>query len=286
MRALAQVPKDHVQYPSQTPMVGGERDGNNNGMKQQALGLNLSTQCTRRKVLLHEMQQVMPWADLLALISAHAPVAKTVRSPFDLALMLRIHCLQQWFGLSDLGAEEALFETGFYRDFVGIRVTERIPDRGSILRFCHLLEEHDLSPSVIQVINGKLAAHGLLLKIGSVMDATLIAAPSSTKNKDGACDPEMHQVKKGNQWHFGMKAHIDVDADSDTVQLNHAVCARPTSGWPEGSFCRKRRHKCVCKREKPGNNAQKQPMKYANGDDVSSLGMHFFMRRSHFQFWT
>ena len=159
----------------------------------------------------------MPWRDLLALITPHASVAKTGRPPFDLAMMLRIHCLQQWFGLSDLGAEEALFKTGFYRAFVGISGTQRIPDRVSILRFRHLLESHELSPQILQVINAKLAAQGLLLKTGTVVDATLIAAPSSTKNSRGERDPEMHQTKKGNQWHFGMKAHIGVDADSGLV---------------------------------------------------------------------
>ena len=186
-------------------------------MKQQGLGLNLSTRRTRKEVMLDEMQQVMPWADLLALISPHAPVAKTGRPPFDLGLMLRIHCLQQWFGLSDLGAEEALFEMAIYRDFCGLGGTDRIPDRVSILRFRHLLEQHEISPRILQVINDKLAAHGLLLKTGTVVDATLIAAPSSTKNKDGERDPEMHQTKKGQQWHFGMKAHIGVDADSGLV---------------------------------------------------------------------
>jgi len=186
-------------------------------MKQQDLGLDLSTQRTRKQILLDEMDLVMPWGELLALIASHAPVAKTGRPPFDLAMMLRIHCLQQWFGLSDLGAEEALFETSFLRDFVGISGTERIPDRVSILRFRHLLEEHELSPKILAVINAKLAAHGLLLKTGTVVDATLIAAPSSTKNKTGARDPEMHQAKKGNQWHFGMKAHIGVDAESGLV---------------------------------------------------------------------
>ena len=186
-------------------------------MKQQDLGLDLSTRRTRKQILLDEMDLVMPWGELLALIASHAPVAKTGRPPFDLAMMLRIHCLQQWFGLSDLGAEEALFETSFLRDFVGISGTERIPDRVSILRFRHLLEEHELSPKILAVINAKLAAHGLLLKTGTVVDATLIAAPSSTKNKTGARDPEMHQAKKGNQWHFGMKAHIGVDAESGLV---------------------------------------------------------------------
>ena len=154
---------------------------------------------------------------MLALITPHAPVAKTGRPPFDLAVMLRVYCLQQWFGLSDLGVEEALFETGFYRDFAGISGAQRIPDRVSILRFRHLLEAHDLSPKILQVINAKLAAHGLLLKTGTVVDATLIAAPSATKNSTGKRDPEMHQTKKGNQWHFGMKAHIDVDAESGLV---------------------------------------------------------------------
>ncbi len=144
----------------------------------------------------------MPWVELLALFTPHAPVAKTGRPPFDLLMMLRIDCLQQWFGLSDMGAEEALFETSFYRDFVGLSGTQRIPDRVSIL----------------QVINAKLVALGLLLKAGTVVDDTLIAAPSSTKNKDGKREPEMHQTKKGNQRHFGMKAHIGVNAESGLVR--------------------------------------------------------------------
>ena len=186
-------------------------------MKQKTLDLDLNTRRTRKQVLLDEMERVMPWAQLLSLIAPHAPVAKTGRPPFELAMMLRIHCLQQWFGLSDLGAEEALFEASYLRDFVGLGGTQRIPDRVSILRFRHLLEAHDLSPKILEVINAKLAAQGLLLKTGTVVDATLIAAPSSTKNKDGQRDPEMHQTKKGEQWHFGMKAHIGVDADSGLV---------------------------------------------------------------------
>ena len=180
-------------------------------MKQKDLGLDLSTRRTRKQIPLDEMEQVMPWGELVAAIAPHAPLAKTGRPPFDLAMMLRIHCLQQWFGLSDLGAEEALFETGFYRDFTGISGTQRIPDRVSILRFRHLLEAHELSPKILQIINAKLVANCLLLKSGTVVDATLIAAPSSTKNSTGERDPGLHQVKKGNQWHFGMKAHIDVD---------------------------------------------------------------------------
>jgi IS5 family transposase len=131
--------------------------------------------------------------------------------------MLRIHFLQQWFGLSDMAMEEALFDTPLYRDFAGLGSTQRIPDRVSILRLRHLLEAHQLATQILVVVNTTLAGKGLMLKSGTVVDATLIAAPSSTKNKDGLRDPEMHQTKKGNQWHFGMKAHIGVDAHSGLV---------------------------------------------------------------------
>lgn len=113
--------------------------------------------------------------------------------------------------------EEALFKTALYREFAGLSSVERIPDRVSILRFRHLLEEHQLAPQILAVVNATLADKGLMLKQGTVVDATLIAAPSSTKNQDGERDPDMHQTKKGNQWHFGMKAHIGVDADSGLV---------------------------------------------------------------------
>ena len=186
-------------------------------MTQQELGLNLSTRRTRKAVFLDEMILVVPWTELLSLIAPHAPRAKTGRPPFEVVTMLRIHFLQQWFGLSDLAMEEALFETALYREFAGLSSVERIPDRVSILRFRHLLEAHQLAPQILAVVNATLADKGLMLKQGTVVDATLIAAPSSTKNKDGERDPEMHQTKKGNQWHFGMKAHIGVDADSGLV---------------------------------------------------------------------
>lgn len=186
-------------------------------MRQQDLGLNLNTRRTRKAVFLDEMNLVVPWTALLSLIAPHAPRAKTGRPPFELLTMLRIHFLQQWFGLSDLAMEEALFDTPLFRDFLGLSNAERIPDRVSILRFRHLLEEHQLAPQILAVVNATLADKGLMLKSGTVVDATLIAAPSSTKNKNGERDPEMHQTKKGNQWHFGMKAHIGVDADSGLV---------------------------------------------------------------------
>jgi IS5 family transposase len=132
--------------------------------------------------------------------------------------MLRIHFLQQWFNLSDPAMEEALYDTPMFREFVGLDAGEdNLPDESTILRFRHLLEAHNLSIQILATVNATLTAKGLLLKSGTVVDATLIAAPSSTKNSSGERDPEMHQTKKGNQWYFGMKAHIGVDADSGLV---------------------------------------------------------------------
>ena len=196
-------------------------------MKKQAeLGLNLSTKRTRKAVFLDEMELVVPWRELVALIATAAPVASTGRPPFAHETMLRIHFLQQWFGLSDVAMEEALFDVPLYRQFAGLGGMSRLPDRVSILRFRHLLERHDLAPQMLQTVNATLAAQGLLLKEGTAIDATLIAAPSSTKNSTGTRDPEMHQTKKCNQWHFGMKAHIGVDADSGLV---HTVVGTPAN---------------------------------------------------------
>lgn len=186
-------------------------------MKQTDLGLDLTHRKTRKAVFLDEMERVVPWNALLALIAPHAPRKDKGRPPFGIEVMLRIHFLQQWFGLSDVAMEEALFDVPLYRQFAGLGGMSRLPDRVSILRFRHLLERHDLAPQMLQTVNATLAAQGLLLKEGTAIDATLIAAPSSTKNAKGERDPEMHQTKKGNQWHFGMKAHIGVDADSGLV---------------------------------------------------------------------
>ena len=147
-----------------------------------------------------------------------APGAKGGRPPFAVETMLRIHFVQQWFNLSDPAMEEALYDMALFREFVGLDAGEdNLPDESTILRFRHLLETHNLSLQILATVNATLAAKGLLLKSGTVVDATLIAAPSSTKNSSGERDPEMHQTKKGNQWHFGMKAHIGVDADSGLV---------------------------------------------------------------------
>ena len=128
--------------------------------------------------------------------------------------MLRVHLMQNWFALSDPAMEEALYEIASLRTFAHLSLGEPIPDETTILNFRHLLEANDLAEDILKAVNAHLARKGLLLKRGSIVDATIIAAPSSTKNAEGERDPEMHQTKKGNQWHFGMKAHIAVDADS------------------------------------------------------------------------
>ena len=189
-------------------------------MKQMSLGgsgFERKTKRTRKREFLDEMNLVVPWAELVSLIAPHAPApgAKGGRPPFAVETMLRIHFLQQWFNLSDPAMEEALYDMALFREFVGLDAGEdNLPDESTILRFRHLLEAHNLSWQILATVNATLAAKGLLLKSGTVVDATLIAAPSSTKNSSGERDPEMHQTKKGNQWHFGMKAHIGVDADS------------------------------------------------------------------------
>lgn len=178
-------------------------------------GFELAPKRTRKRAFLDEMDLVIPWADLLALIAPHAPSGKTGRPPFALETMLRIHLLQQFFGHSDPAMEEALHDIPLYREFAHLDAgITRLPDESTILRFRHLLEAHELAVQILVTVNTRLMQRGLMLKSGTVVDATLIAAPSSTKNKDGQRDPEMHQTKKGNQWHFGMKAHIGVDADS------------------------------------------------------------------------
>jgi IS5 family transposase len=171
---------------------------------------------TRREVFLAEMELVVPWKALLKVIGPHYPVAGRGRRPYPLPAMLRVHLMQNWFALSDPAMEEALYEIASLRTFAGLGL-EAIPDETTILNFRHLLEASDLAEDIFEQVNAHLARKGLLLKRGSIVDATIIAAPSSTKNESGERDPEMHQTKKGNQWHFGMKAHIGVDADSGLV---------------------------------------------------------------------
>jgi IS5 family transposase len=192
-------------------------------MKQMSLGstgFERKTKRTRKRAFLDEMNRVVPWAELVALIAPFAPArsAKGGRPPFAVETLLRIHFLQQWFNLSDPAMEEALYDTPMFREFAGLDMGEdHLPDESTILRFRHLLEGHNLSVQILATVNAMLTAKGLLLKQGTVVDATLIAAPSSTKNSTGTRDPEMHQTRKGNQWHFGRKAHIGADAHSGLV---------------------------------------------------------------------
>ena len=196
-------------------------------MKQSDLGLKLSTKRTRKREFLDEMQRVVPWAELIALIEPHYPKGKTGRPPIGIATMLRIHFLQQWFGLSDPAMEEALHDVPLYREFADLEgPMRRLPDESTILRFRHLLEEHGLAAPMLATVNRVLQERGLTLKTGTVVDATLIAAPSSTKNSTGERDPEMRQTKKGNNYFFGMKAHIGADADSGLV---HTVICTPAN---------------------------------------------------------
>lgn len=172
---------------------------------------------TRREVFLEEMELVVPWQGLHKLIEPHYPTAGRGRRPYPLESMLRVHLMQNWFALSDPAMEEALYEITSLRSFARLSLSEAIPDETTILNFRHMLEESDLAEDILKLVNAHLSRKGLMLKRGSIVDATIIAAPSSTKNSSGQRDPEMHQTKKGNQWHFGMKAHIAVDADSGLV---------------------------------------------------------------------
>ena len=194
-------------------------------MTQLGLGLDLSTKRTRKREFLDEMTRVVPWQQLIALIEPHYPKGRTGRPPFPVATMLRIHFMQQWFSLSDPAMEEALHDIPLYREFalLGTGMT-RLPDESTILRFRHLLEAHELSARMLATVNEILQAKGLMLKVGSAVDATLISAPNSTK-KPGTRDPEMRQTQKGGSWYFGMKAHIGVDAESGLVHTVKCTAA-------------------------------------------------------------
>lgn len=181
---------------------------------------------TRREVFLAEMEQVVPWKSLLSLIEPLYPVAGRGRRPYPLATMLRIHLMQHWFGLSDPAMEEALYEIVSMRHFAGLSLDGAIPDETTILNFRRLIETNELALLIFERVNTHLSRKGLMLKRGTIVDATIIAAPSSTKNAEGERDPDMAQTKKGNQWYFGMKAHIGVDADSGLV---HTVVTTPAN---------------------------------------------------------
>ncbi len=173
---------------------------------------------TRREKFLARMEEVIPWQQLLAVIEPHYPKGQRGRPPVGLERMLRVYFLQQWYGLADEALEDALYDSQALQQFARIDLSaEGVPDATTLLNFRHLLEMHDLCQGLFRAINADLTARGLLLREGTLVDATLIAAPPSTKNLKRERDPEMHQTKKGNQWYFGMKAHIGADRDSKLV---------------------------------------------------------------------
>ena len=181
---------------------------------------------TRRERFLERMDALIPWAELAARIAPYYPQAGRGRRPYPLSVMLRIHCVQLFYNLSDPGMEDMLYEVEPVRRFVGLRLSAALPDETTILHFRHLLEKHRLGEGLLAEINGQLASQGLRLRQGTVVDATIIEAPTSTKNRAGQRDPEMRQVKKGNAWHFGMKLHIGADAQTGIV---HSFTTTPAS---------------------------------------------------------
>ena len=182
---------------------------------------------TRREKFLGDMDRVVPWTRLIALIEPHYPTSGRVgRPPVGVPRMLRMYFLQQWYSLSDEGLEDAIYDSQSMREFVGIDLArEQVPDSTTLLKFRRKLEDNKLTQAIFDEVNAHLGERGLLMREGTLVDATIIAAPPSTKNKDKARDPEMHQTRKGNQWFFGMKAHIGVDADSGLVHSVHATAA-------------------------------------------------------------
>jgi IS5 family transposase len=204
-------------------------------MKQATLGSTdwaLKVKVTRRAKFLAEMDAVIPWARLLAVIEPHYPKAPQGRPPHPLPRMLRIYFMQQWFNLSDPAMEDALYDSESMRRFAGIDLTvDMVPDETTILRFRHLLEKHKLAEQLFAEVRALLEEKQLLLKSGTIVDATIIAAPPSTKNATQMRDPEMKQTRKGKQWHFGMKVHVGTDRRG----LIHSVVTGPAS---EGDITR------------------------------------------------
>jgi IS5 family transposase len=175
---------------------------------------------TRREKFLEQMDGLIPWKKLEKKIRPHYPKNGNGRQPYPLSVMLRVHCMQLFYNLSDPAMEDALYEIESMRRFAGLRLSDRLPDETTILNFRHLLERHNLGKRLFDEMNRHLSSQGLRMREGSIVDATIIAAPTSTKNVSGERDPEMHQAKKGKQWHFGMKMHIGTD---DAFGLIHSL---------------------------------------------------------------
>ena len=211
---------------------------------------DLKRRRTRRELFLEKMNGLVPWERLERRIEPFYPKAGRGRRPYPLRVMLRVHCVQLFYNLSDPGMEDLLYEVESVRRFVGLRLTEALPDETTILNFRHLLEKHGLGEGLFEEINAHLASRGHRLRTGTIVDASIIDAPSSTKNRRRARDPEMHQTRKGKQWYFGMKAHIGVDAGSglahsltttaanasDVTQAGALLHGAETTAWGDAGY--------------------------------------------------
>ena len=181
-------------------------------------GFEVHGRATRKAEFLARMQTLVPWAQFCALIEPHYPKAGNGRPPVGLERMLRMYLIANWFNLADEACEDALYDIPAFRDFCRIDLgRERVPDATTLLNFRHLLEQHQLGAALFAKVGELLLANGMKLSGGTIVDATLIAAPPSTKNQEQSRDPEMHQSKKGNQWYFGMKVHIGMDSQSGLI---------------------------------------------------------------------
>jgi transposase, IS5 family len=194
-------------------------------MKQASLaeqpGFQRYSKKTRRALFLEEMEQVVPWNKLCSLVEPHYPKAGNGRRPVGVERMLRVYFLQQWFSLSDPAVEEALYDSPLMRRFAQIDLgNEPVPDETTVCKFRHLLEQHSLGSAILETVNFHLQSRGIKITTGTIVDATIIHAPSSTKNREQKRDPEMHQTRKGKQWYFGMKAHVGVDSK---MKIIHSV---------------------------------------------------------------
>jgi IS5 family transposase len=224
-------------------------------MKQRTLammtGFERYTKKTKRAAFLEEMEQVVPWRELCALIEPHYPKPGNGRPAIGVERMLRIYFVQQWFNLSDPAVEEALYDSAALRQFVGIDLgREPAPDETTVCKFRHLLEEHQLGGEMLERVNLHLEKKGVRITTGTIVDATIIHAPSSTKNRDQQRDPEMHQTRKGKDWYFGMKAHVGVDSKhkiihsavvtpanvADSAVLGELLHGEETRVWGDGAY--------------------------------------------------
>ena len=232
----------------------------------------------RRERFLERIDSLVPWAALETRIEPVYPKPGRGRRPYLLAVMLRIHCVQLCYNLSDPAMEDLLYEAESVRRFCGLNLSGPIPDESTILHFRHLLERHQLGEALLETINAHLAGQGLRLQAGTIVDASIIAAPSSTKNEDRARDPEMHQTRKGNEWYFGMKLHIGMDAD---LGLTHGLSttAANTADVTEA----RRRARGLGRRRLPGRGAPSQtggPRGRVAGRDASRPPPHAASRQS------